>query len=511
MQKLIIIDGLSFFFRAYHAVRGGLTRESDGLPTNALYGFSQMLLKVVKDMKPDECCVALDSISPTFRHDMYPEYKANRTEIDEEMRQQLPYFEPLIEAFGIAAIRVEGMEADDIIATLATQHGGDKQVVIVSSDKDLLQLLGGNVTMLDTMKNKIFDPDAVVEKFGVGPEKVIEVQALIGDSSDNIPGVPSVGPKTAAQLIDEYGSLDGIYENLATVKRDKLREKLADNKDKAYLSKELVTLKRDVQLPENIDLNFHPDLTGAKEFLVSLDFKSLAARLPNGKSAEEPPVVDSEDAYMPRPRYTAEAQSTAISTVDHSLYETVTTPSRLEHWLNRCRTVGTFALDTETTNIDAMQAELVGISLAVAPNEACYIPLAHQSSEGDLLAEPIPQLPKEDVLPKLKELLLDETLTKVAHNLKYDLIILRNAGLDITNFEDTMLMSAALDAGKHAHNLDFLSVQHFAHKMMSFSDVAGRGQKQVTFDYVPLKESTAYAAEDADITLRLYQTLKPRF
>jgi DNA polymerase-1 len=528
MKHLVVIDGLSFLFRAYHAIRGKMTRERDGLPTNALYGFSQMLLKVVKDLQPDYCCVALDSIGDTFRKEIYPDYKAHRSEMDPEMKEQMPYFEPLIEAFGIPGVRVEGVEADDIIATLATEYGPSYKVTIVSSDKDLLQLLGGNVTMLDTMKNKVFDPAAVKEKFGVGPEKVIEVQALIGDSSDNIPGVPGVGPKTAAELVHQFEDLDGIYAGLDQIKREKLRENLKNHKKEAYLSKKLVTLKRDVPLSlDKKTLSFHPDLRGAREMLLSLDFRTLTARLPDGKQENSPPKTkgeaEAQKSESERKTDAREAQNYAKlrkkanpDVIDPSAYETVTTPDRLTHWLTLCERQKSFAFDTETTSLDAMRAELVGISLATGPGEACYIPLCHRPVADDMLGEAVAQLPAADVLKALKPLLEDEKITKIAHNLKYDLIIMLNAyeaqgdALRLVNFEDTMLMSACLAAGKHAHGLDLLALRHFGHAMIKFVDVAGRGQKQVTFDRVPLAAATAYAGEDADVTWRLYEVLTAR-
>ena len=526
MQKLVIIDGLSFFFRAYHAVSRNLTR-ADGLHTNALYGFSQMMLKVIGDLDPNLCCIALDSKTPTFRDDMYPEYKANRKELDPEMKEQIPYFEPLVESFGIKGIRVDGFEADDIIATLSKEYGDTHEVVIVSSDKDLMQLVGprasgGSVTMLDTMKNKTMGPDQVVEKFGVGPDKVIEVQALIGDSSDNIPGVRSVGPKTAAQLIEQFGTLEGIYENLADVARDKLREKLEEHRENAFLSKKLVTLKQDVPHVATLeDLQFTPNYLQARDFLVTLGFNSLSDRverlaqahgtlLPDNHNDErEEDVVAhaNQSFYRRQPKETPAEQQE--QTIDVTAYETVITEEALTKWVEKCKQVGTFAIDTETTDVDAMRAELVGISLATAAGEACYIPVDHKPLSDDMLAEPIKQVAKQKVLDALKPLLEDAAYIKVAHNLKYDLMILRNEGLDVVGFEDTMLMSACLFAGKHAHGLDLLSISYLNHKMIKFADVAGRGKSQVTFDLVPLKEATEYAAEDADVTLRIYNQFKP--
>lgn len=482
-QKLVIIDGLSFFFRAYHGVRP-LTR-ADGLNTNALYGFAQMLIKVVRDLKPDLCCVALDS--PTnFRYDIYPDYKANRKELDPEMAEQFPYFEPLIAAFGIPSLRVDGVEADDIIATLATTHRQAFEVTIVSSDKDLLQLLGDGVTMLDTMKNKVFDVAEVHEKFGVTPDKVIDVQALIGDSSDNIPGVPSVGPKTAAKLMADYGSLDGIYANLEHIKQEKLREALKTHKDKAYLSKQLVTLKCDVPLNGNdIDhkLLFNPTADKAREFLLEMEFKSLAARL--------------TDDHMTHGKAPATLNST---TFNCATAETVNTPAQLAAWLEKLKTADIFAFDTETTSIDALTANLVGISLAV-DGAACYIPLGHT---GDLFAAP-QQLPKSDVLEALKPFFRTPTTRKVAHNLKYDLLVLQKEGVEIQGADDTMLMSFCLYGGLHNHGLDGLAKRYLDYDTIPFKEICGTGKNQITFDKTDLEKATQYAAEDAAIALKLYR------
>ena len=495
-QKLVIIDGLSFFFRAYHAVRP-LTRASDGLNTNALYGFSQMLIKVVRELEPDLCCVALDS-KQNFRYEIYPEYKANRSEPDEEMLEQFPYFEPLIEAFGIPGLRIDGYEADDIIATLATTHRHNFDVTIVSSDKDLMQLLGDGVIMLDTMKSKVFDVDEVKEKFGVGPEKVIEVQALIGDSSDNVPGVPGVGQKTAAKLMDEYGSLDNIYANVESIPQNKLRENLIAHKDNAYLSKKLVTLKCDIELGDagaDKNLLFNPTADKAREFLISMDFKSLAARLTdthltNGKS--EVKTLQSNSGFK----------------VDEA--ETVDTPEKLAAWVKRledAKKANThFAFDTETTGLDALTANLVGISLGVK-DAACYIPVGHT---GDLFEAP-KQLPKETVLSALRPFLEDATVKKVAHNLKYDLLVFQKEGVVVKGSDDTMLMSFSLFGGLHNHGLDGLAKRYFDYETIPFKEICGTGKKQITFDKADMAQATQYAAEDAAIALELYNLFKPQF
>lgn len=517
VQHLVIIDGLSFFFRAYHAVSNRLTR-SDGLPTNALYGFSQMLIKVVKDLQPDLCLVALDSIGPTFRKDMYPEYKANRAELDEEMALQLPYFELLIAAFGLPGIRVEGVEADDIIATLATRYGVENKVTIVSSDKDLLQLLdeAGQVRMLDTMKNKTFGPAEVMEKFGVGPDKVIEVQALIGDSSDNVPGVRGIGPKTAAQLIQQFETIENLYNNLDQVEREKLRESLKNYEKEARISRKLVELKQDVEFPlTEEELAFNPDLTGAAEYLKNeLEFKTLADRLPAGVAAvkKDEKAQKTVNFAEKTPQMSEKGEKSAEGA---QKYQTVTTQAAFKEWIERIQQAGVVAIDTETTSLDALQAKLVGISLAVKAGAGCYVPLAHvQKNEGELdfggNDEKIEQLDKNWVKEQLKPILLDKSIVKVGHNLKYDLHILHGEGLDIPHLEDTMLMSFCLDGGKHGHNMDLLALKHLGHQTIAFKDVAGTGKSQITFDQVPLEQATPYAAEDADITLQLYEFFKKR-
>lgn len=482
-KHFVIIDGLSFLFRAYHAVRP-LTRE-DGLHTNALYGFAQMLIKVVRDLEPDMCCVALDSKTPTFRHEMYPDYKAHRSEPDEEMLEQLPYFEPMIKAFGISGLRVDGVEADDIIATLVNQHRGNAKITIVSSDKDLMQLLGDNVYMLDTMKSKTMDPDSVMEKFGVTPDKVIEVQALIGDSSDNIPGVPGVGPKTADKLINEFGSLENLYENLDKVPQDKLRQKLEDSKENAFLSKKLVTLKQDVHLNgQSIEkaLTFAPTADKAREFLLDMEFKTLAARL--------------TDDHMTNGRKLKKAEP---------VYRAVQNQEQFETWLKKLKEADVIAFDTETTALKAHEATLVGLAFSVRGYEGCYIPLRHK---GDLLDAP-EQLDTAYVFDALKPLFADKNKLKVAHNLKYDMQILAKEGFAFENCHDSMLMSYVLHGGEHNHGLDSLAKRYLDVEPIPFKDVCGTGKKQITFDKAELVKATDYAAQDADLALRLYQIFFP--
>ena len=481
-KHLVVVDGYNFLFRAYYAVRR--LNRSDGLHTNALYGFTNMLIKIVKDLQPDYCTVALDS-SPTFRHEMYELYKANRDEMDQEMKEQMPFVEPLINAFGIPVSRETGFEADDIIATLANRYGKDMKITIVSSDKDLMQLLNENVSMLDTMKNVTHGVEASMEKFGVTPDKVIEVQSLIGDTSDNIPGVRSVGPKTAAKLIDEFGTLENLYDNLEKVSRDKLRAALEEHKENAFLSKKLVTL--DADMPVEFDLeefNYNHDLSKAVPFLRELEFKTLSDRLAKEAGQDE--------------------EATVVPTRE-AVYETVDTSEKLNKWLEKIKQAGLFAIDTETTGLDAMQADLVGISLATEEYEGCYIPLTHVV---DMLSGDAKQLPKNEVLDALRPILADEKIRKVGQNIKYDLHILNNEGVEVNGVEDTMLMSFCLHGGEHNHAMDDLAKRYLDHTCISFKEICGTGKKMITFDHVDIASATKYAAEDADITLRLYNLFK---
>ncbi|MEC9291983.1 MAG: DNA polymerase I [Pseudomonadota bacterium] len=482
---LVIIDGFSFLFRAYHAVR--MLNKTDGTPTNALYGFSQMMIKVLTDLKPDLCAVALDSPVKNFRYDIYPDYKANRSEMDDDMKAQMPFFEPLIAGFGVPALRVDGYEADDIIATLAKDYGDSHKVTIVSSDKDLMQLVTNNVSMLDTMKNKSMSFEEVMDKFGVTPDKVIEVQALIGDSSDNVPGVPSVGPKTAAQLIGEYGSLETLYANLDDIKKPKLLENLTNNKDKAFMSRELVSLKSDVPLSvTGEDLDFHPDCSEAADILTELEFFSLAKKV-KAEGEKHRNGDTSADAVV-------EEESEKKS------YQTVDTLPALKAWMDKIKAKGFVAFDTETTSLHVQEAQLVGFSLSVEAGEACYVPLNHKV---DLLSQ-TPQLTESEALPFLKEILEDPEIKVIGQNIKYDMHIMHKYDVHVNNVQDTMLMSFALNAGNHAHNMDDLSQRYLGITPIPYKSVAGTGQKQVTFDHVDIVSATAYAAEDADITLQLY-------
>lgn len=494
-EKLVVVDGFNFLFRAFYAVRS-LTR-SDGFPTNALYGFTQMLLKVIEDVQPHYLAVAIDT-PRTFRHDIYPDYKGHRKEPEEEMLQQIPMLEPLVQAFGIQTLKLDNYEADDLIAACADKFGGDVEVVIVSSDKDLMQLINENVYMYDTMKDKFMREPEVKDKFDVTPDKVIEVQSLIGDSSDNVPGVKGIGPKTAAQLIHKFGSLEGLYENIDQVEREKLKNNLIENKELAFISKQLVTLDKETPLGKTLDeLVYQPHPQSTEEFLTKMEFNRLTKRAvklftQNEEIQEEYDIPEEEKGKQ---------------SFTYTNYVTVNKKEWLDGWLKKLEKHKTFAIDTETTSLNAMQAELVGISLSVKKGEACYIPLTHKV---DMLSTDMEQLDKKYVLDKLKPYLEDDTYTKVGQNLKYDMHIFNNEGLQINGFEDTMLMSACLDGGLHGHGMDDLAELHLGHTCISFKEVAGTGKKQKTFDEIAIAEATPYAAEDADITLQLYNIFKER-
>ncbi|MCP5072448.1 MAG: DNA polymerase I [Rhodobacteraceae bacterium] len=510
-HHLHLIDGSGFIFRAYHALPP-LTRKSDGLPVGAVAGFCNMLFKFVEDQKgsdaPTHVAVVFDHKGKTFRSDIYPEYKANRPPAPEDLVPQFPLTRDATRAFNLACIETEGFEADDIIATLATRaRDAGARVTVISSDKDLMQLVGGGVEMLDAMKNKRIGRDEVEVKFGVQPEQVIDVQSLAGDSVDNIPGAPGIGIKTAALLINEYGDLDSLLERAGEIKQPKRRQTLIDNADQIRVSRELVTLKQDMALEvtfEELEVQ-EPEPDALLGFLAEMEFRTLSTRIA-GKLGVEPPVI-------------AEPESPGASAVveavdfDASKYECVRDAAALRVWIDRIYGRGWVAVDTETTGLDEMQVDLVGISLSVEPGEACYIPLIHKDGEGDLfggadLAEG--QMPLEEALAMLKPVLEDEAILKIGQNMKYDLKIFRRNGIDIAPIADTMLMSYALHGGLHNHGMDALSERYLDHKPISIKTLLGTGKSAITFDKVPIDEAVKYAAEDADITLRLWQLFKPQ-
>jgi len=564
-DHLILVDGSTFIFRAYHALPP-LTRKSDGLPVGAVAGFCNMLWKLLQEgLTPEEgdepthMAVIFDHSAKTFRNDIYPEYKAQRPEPPEDLVPQFGLIREATRAFCVHCIEQEGFEADDLIATYARKAAtAGARVTIVSGDKDLMQLIGPNVGMIDTMKNKIFGEAEVFEKFGVNPDKVIEVQALAGDSVDNVPGVPGIGLKTAALLVNEFGDLDTLLAKADTIKQKKRRENLIEFAEQARISKELVTLKDDVpvELPPEALAVAELDGTRTLAFLKAMEFSTLTRRvaetcdleaadvepaaleipgwdapdakgrmvrdLPDpqsadGKSANTDRAGDAAGAETGawRPQTVAEAAVEAAKdvTIDTGAYETVRDLERLEAWIAEAREIGHVAVDTETTSLNAMQAEVVGVSLATAPGKACYIPLAHVEGEGDLLgggALVEGQIALETALEVLKPLLEDPGVLKIAQNLKYDWLVLKRYGIAVAPYDDTMLLSYALDAGKGGNGMDALAERWLGHTPIPFKEVAGSGKSMITFDKVAIDKATAYAAEDADVTLRLWRVLKPR-
>jgi len=494
-----LVDGSGFLFRAFHALPP-LTR-ADGTPVNAVLGFCNMLYKLASEIDCDAVVVLFDTKRATFRNDIYADYKANRPPPPEELIPQFPLVRDATRAFGLHAIEREGYEADDLIATYAAQAvaaGG--RATIVSSDKDLMQLVGDGVVMMDPIRMTEIGPEQVAEKFGVAPDKVVEVQALAGDSTDNVPGVPGIGVKTAAQLIGEYGDLDALLARAEEIKQPKRRQTLIDNAELARISLQLVTLDREVPVDDPLDafgpMSLDPEVL--VPFLEAQNFDRLLARL----RAEHGWEAHDSGAEAPG----AAPQPTETS------YELVTDLAALEGWAEAAYGAGRVAVDTETTGLDAMQAELVGVSLCIEPGHACYIPLAHRPADGDLMGEMPQQIPLADALGVLKPLLEDPAVMKVGQNLKYDMLILAREPYDIAiaPLDDTMLMSFVLDAGAHGHGMDELSQLHLGHATIPIKSLIGSGKSQITFDMVPVDDARDYAAEDADITLRLDHVLKPR-
>ncbi len=509
-SHLSLIDGSAFIFRAYHALPP-LTRKSDGLPVGAVSGFVNMLWKMVEDNKgadaPTHAAVVFDKGSHTFRNDLYDLYKANRDEMPEDLRPQIPLTREATRAFNIACLEQEGFEADDIIATLAERaRAAGGRVTIVSSDKDLMQLVGGGVEMFDAMKNVRIGVEGVEAKFGVGPERVIDVQALAGDSVDNIPGAPGIGIKTAALLINEFGDLETLLERAEEIKQPKRRQTLIDNADQIRLSKQLVTLDTGMALDYGLDSlevkdPVADDLLG---FLASMEFRTITKRVSEALGVEAPAVPE------PAP---AEVDAPEAPPIEPEEYEWVRDEAALKAWVARAEARGYVAVDTETTGLNEMTAGLVGISLCVEAGEACYIPLTHRAAASDdlfgsdALAEG--QIGMEAALAILKPMLEDDAILKIGQNMKYDAKIFARHGIDVAPIDDTMLISYASHAGLHGHGMDQLSERYLAHTPIPIKPLLGSGKSAITFDKVPIEDAVKYAAEDADITLRLWQTLKP--
>jgi DNA polymerase-1 len=509
--ELYLVDGSGFIFRAYYAMAygGKPMTNPDGVPVGAVFGFTNMLLKMLRDYNAPYMAVIFDAARKNFRNDIYAEYKANRDETPEDLIPQFPLIRDAVTAFDIPYMAQEGYEADDLIAAytrLAREAG--KKVVIVSSDKDLMQLIGDGVRMLDPMKGEFIGIEQVQEKFGVMPDKVGDVLALAGDTSDNVPGVPGIGVKTAAQLINEFGDLETLLARAGEIKQQKRRETIQNNIENARLSKKLVSLDDHAPVPMQIEeLKTHsedkPELVA---FLKKHGFNSIMKRLSVSDVAAAPQIVT--HAQVPAP---VEVEEKPVP-IDPSSYTLINDEKVLKEWVAASYESGILCFDTETTSLTPAKAELVGISLAFKAGKAAYIPIGH-TQEMDLLGETkntITQLPKKKVIELLKPLLEDESVLKVAHNAKYDWQMFAKEGVDIAPIDDTMLISYVLDGTAHPHGMDYLSEQLLAHKPIPYEEVAGKGKNQVTFDKVPVEKALAYAAEDADVTLRLHKILKPR-
>jgi DNA polymerase I len=489
-----LIDGSGYIFRAYYALPP-LTRKSDGLPVGAVSGFCSMLFKLLEDsksnenlQKPSHFAVIFDAARKTFRNEIYSDYKANRSEAPDDLAPQFEYIRKSVLAFNLPSVDLPNYEADDLIATYVEQIlvKGAK-VTIVSSDKDLMQLYRKDVRLFDPMKNKFITPEDIVNKFGVGPEKVVDVQSLAGDSSDNVPGVPGIGVKTAAELINKYGTLEKLLDNAQEIKQNKRRETLLENKDKAIISKKLVTLMKDVPVERKIEEFQLKEIDKDKlyKFLREMEFNRLLSSVISAYG--EPELEESATALKPEKKN---------QNINKKNYHLIINEKEIDEWINEAEESGELVIDTETSSLDPHQADLVGISLSTKIGKACYIPIGHKFKGC---------LKKEAVIKKLKPLLEDKSVKKIGQNIKFDFIVLFKQGIKMNSMEDTMLMSYVLDAGKNRHNMNTLSEIHLQHKTISFKEIVGTGKKEINFSDVELDKAMEYAAEDADITYRLYK------
>ena len=489
-----LIDGSGYIFRAYYALPP-LTRKSDGLPVGAVSGFCSMLFKLLEDsksnenlQKPTHFAVIFDSARKTFRNEIYSDYKANRSEAPDDLAPQFEYIRKSVLAFNLPSVDLPNYEADDLIATYTEQIlAKGAKVTIVSSDKDLMQLYRKDVRLFDPMKNKFITPEDIMNKFGVGPKKVIDVQSLAGDSSDNIPGVPGIGVKTAAELINQYGTLEKLLDNAHEIKQNKRRETLIENKDKAIISKKLVTLMKDAPAQRKIEEFQLKEIDKEKlyKFLREMEFNRLLSSVISAYG--EPKLVTTK---------TESSVKEKQQNISKKNYHLISNEEEIEEWINEAEEAGELVIDTETSSLDAHQADLVGISLSTKIGKACYIPIAHKFDGC---------LDKNIVIKKLKPLLEDKSVKKIGQNIKFDFIVLYKQGIKMNSMEDTMLMSYVLDAGKNRHNMDTLSEIHLQHKTISFKEIVGTGKKEINFSDVELDKAMEYAAEDADITYRLYK------
>lgn len=568
-DHLFLVDGSGYIFRAYHALPP-LNRKSDGLPTNAVLGFCNMVWKLIRDARdtdvgitPTHFAVIFDYSAKTFRNELYAEYKANRSAPPEDLIPQFGLIRQATRAFDLPCIEMEGYEADDLIATyarLACEAGGD--TTIVSSDKDLMQLVGPSVSMYDPMKDREINIPEVVEKWGVPPEKMIDLQALTGDSIDNVPGVPGIGPKTAALLLEQFGDLDTLLARAAEIKQEKRRQAILDNADKALISRELVRLKNDVPVADGLDAFELRPPNGPKliAFLKAMEFTTLTRRVAEatgtevadveaaqitveqgifahgpdmgaggasiaaaaqGQAGQDASAIGAVDVAKANPNgegtpaalAAKRAEAAVAAKIDVNAYHCIRDLPTLHAWVSEAIEEGIVAFDTETTSLDPMQAELCGVSLAIRPGHAAYVPLGHKSGHGDMFGGGLVegQIPIRDALAALKPLLEHPAVLKIAQNLKYDLVVMNRHGIDVAPYDDTMLMSYVLDAGNPGgHGMDWLAEKWLGHKTIHYKHVAGSGKSAVTFDCVGIDRATCYAAEDADVTLRLWHVLKPR-
>lgn len=510
-KHIYLVDGSTYIFRAYHALPP-LTRKSDGFPVGAISGFCNMLDKLIRDEKQrnnlTHLLVVFDASGKTFRNDIYPDYKANRSSPPEDLIPQFPVIRDATNAFNVPHVELLGYEADDLIAsyTKAALSKG-MQVTIVSSDKDLMQLVGNGACMLDTMKNRTINEPEVIEKFGVKPNRVIDVQSLAGDSIDNVPGVPGIGIKTAALLINEYGDLEKLIENASKIKQTKRRESVIEFADQARISRELVTLKDDIELPIPIEDIQIQSIEPKKliSFLKAMEFRTLTEKKAKefNLSSEKIDTQEIKLNFTPKEDvYETKAPLEDIKKFDYDLYSTIQNIDQLNEWKEKISEKGYVAIDTETDSLNAIEANLIGFSFAISNNEACYIPIKH--------LEKSPQIELNQALVILKEIMEDQSILKILHNKKYDGLVLQKYGISIAPYDDTMLISYSIGSGGIRHNLDALAKNYLSHNALSFKEIAGTGKNQKVFNEIDISTASKYAAEDADITLRLWKLLKPK-
>ena len=494
-----LIDGSGYIFRAYYALPP-LTRKSDGMPTGAISGFCNMLFKLLEDSKsdvnddkPTHFAVIFDSARKNFRNEIYSDYKANRSDAPEDLIPQFEYIRKSVLAFNLPSVELINYEADDLIATYSEQIVKEgAKVTIVSSDKDLMQLYKKNIRIYDPMKSKFINEDDINKKFGVKPEKIIDVQALAGDTSDNVPGVPGVGIKTAAELINQYGNLENLFRNAEKIKQNKRRETIKENMDKAIISKKLVTLKKNVPVKEQItdfDLK-EVDKKKLYNFLREMEFNRLLSSVISTYGE----IDFSNDLKK-------NVKITNGSKISENNYKLISNLDEIKVWLEEAEEIGELCIDTETTSLDPHQADLVGVSMSTKVGKACYIPVGHKVGKN---------LEEKTVINILKTFLEDKSIKKIGQNIKFDYIVFYRRGIDMNSLEDTMLMSYVLDAGKNRHNMDTLSEIHLNHKPIKFKDIVGTGKKQINFSEVDINTAKKYAAEDADVTYRLYKIFVDR-